>query len=47
MRPSALIGKVHQHNFMEELAVDSAAELRRIDVDLADLLPLPIYHIKA
>jgi hypothetical protein len=44
VRPSALVGKVHQDNVVQQLAIDFAAELGWIDIDGADGIALPVVY---
>ena len=46
MRARPLVGEVHDHHVVQELPVDLAAELGRIDIDRADRLSLAIDNIE-
>ena len=45
VRAGALVGQVHQDDVVQQLLVDLAAELGRIDLDRADRFALAIEHV--
>src|SRR5207253_1712290 len=47
MRAGALVGQMHDDDVVQQLLVDLAAELGRIDIDAADLLALAVDNIEA
>jgi hypothetical protein len=47
VRPGSLVGKVHEHDIVEELSVNLASELLGVDFHRTDRLTLPIEDIQA
>jgi hypothetical protein len=46
VRAGPLVGEVHEHHLVQQLAVDLAAELGRIDIHRADRIPLAVVDVE-